>query len=175
LLGFCGLDTIDGMKFAARRSFSKFQLLFSSALLMTVALTVRLASATPSDPWTAQQTVQPAQMVAELRQKKDPHSLVIYVGVRTLFDGGHIPGAVYYGPGSTEQGIADLKKYAATLPKNSDVVLYCGCCPLEKCPNLRPAFRALKDFGFARLRVLILPTSFNVDWAEKGYPVQKGD
>lgn len=80
-----------------------------------------------------------------------------YVGVRRLYNGGHIPGAQHYGPGSTEQGIADSKKYATTLPKNSEVVLYCGCCPLVKCPNLRPAI------------------SFHVDWAEKGYPVQKGN
>jgi len=143
-------------------------------ILLISALTRSLAAAMPDDPWTAAQTVQPAQLVIELQQEKDPHVLVIYVGVKTLYNGGHIPGAVYYGPGSAEQGISDLKKYAATLPKNSDVVLYCGCCPLEKCPNLRPAFTALKDLGFARLRVLILPTSFNTDWAEKGYPVQKG-
>jgi hypothetical protein len=118
--------------------------------------------------------VQPAEFAEELKQIKDPSPLVIYVGVRTLYDGAHIPGAVFYGPGSTEQGITELKKYAATLPKNSDVVVYCGCCPLEKCPNLRPAFSAIRDLGFARLRVLILPTSFNTDWAEKGYPMQKG-
>ena len=94
--------------------------------------------------------------------------------MRTLYNGGHIPGALFYGPGSNERGIADLKKYAATLPENSDVVLYCGCCPLEKCPNLRPAFTSLKDMRFARLRVLLLPTSFNTDWVEKGYPVKKG-
>ena len=81
-------------------------------------------------------------------------------------------GAVYFGPGSSEQGIAELKKYGASLPKDSSIVLYCGCCPLEKCPNLRPAFSAMKDFGFARLRVLLLPTNFNTDWVEKGYPVQ---
>jgi len=144
------------------------------AILLTSELTRSLAVAMPDDPWTAAQTVQPAQLVIELQQEKDRRVLVIYVGVKTLYNGGHIPGAVYYGPGSAEQGISDLKKYAATLPKNSDVVLYCGCCPLEKCPNLRPAFAALKDLGFARLRVLILPTSFNTDWAEKGYPVQKG-
>jgi hypothetical protein len=55
------------------------------------------------------------------------------------------------------------------------VVLYCGCCPLVKCPNLRPAFTAFEDMGIGRLRVLLLPTSFHVDWAEKGYPVQKGN
>ena len=150
------------------------RLAFCCVILLTSAVTLNVAFAAPDDPWTAAQTVQPAPLVTELPQEKDPHVLVIYVGPRTLYNGGHIPGAEYYGPGSTEQGIAELKKYAATLPKNSDLVLYCGCCPLEKCPNLRPAFIALKDIGFARLRVLILPTSFNADWVEKGYPVQKG-
>jgi hypothetical protein len=28
--------------------------------------------------------------------------------------------------------------------------------------------------GFTHLRVLFLETSFGIDWAEKGYPVQKG-
>ena len=119
--------------------------------------------------------MKPAQFAAELQQEKDPSPTVIYVGVKTLYAGGHIPGAMFYGPGSTEQGINDLKKYTVNLPKNSDVVLYCGCCPLEKCPNLRPAFSALQGMGFARLRVLILPNSFNEDWVSKGYPIHKGE
>ena len=143
-------------------------------ILFALAVSVRLAIASSADPWSAAQTVQPAQLAEELKQIKDPSPLVIYVGVRTLYNGAHIPGAVFYGPGSTEQGITELKKYAATLPKNSDVVLYCGCCPLEKCPNLRPAFTAIREVGFARLRVLILPTNFDTDWVEKGYPIQKG-
>jgi hypothetical protein len=163
------------MKMIAAIAFNKFRLALFCAILSMTAVTLNLAFAAPADPWTAAQTVQPAQLVAELQLEKDPHVQVIYVGPRTLYSGGHIPGAVFYGPGSSEQGIADLKKYAATLAKNSDVVLYCGCCPLEKCPNLRPAFTALKDTGFARLRVLTLPTSFNTDWVEKGYPVQKGN
>jgi thiosulfate/3-mercaptopyruvate sulfurtransferase len=165
---------LSPMKRIAAVSAKKFLLALFCVILPIGALTRNLAIAMPSDPWTAAQTVQPAQLVTELQEVKDPHVLVIYVGVRTLYNGGHIPGAVYYGPGSTEQGISDLKKYAATLPKNSDVVLYCGCCPLEKCPNLRPSFAALKDLGFSRLRVLLLPNNFNTDWVEKGYPVQKG-
>ncbi len=152
--------------------------LFSSvarfSVILACALAATFTAAAPADPWTPAQTVQPAQLVAELQDSQHSHPLVIYVGVRTLFAGAHIPGAVFLGPGSSEQGIAELKKYAAGLPKNSDVVLYCGCCPLEKCPNLRPAFSALKDFPLARLRVLILPNSFSADWAEKGFPVQKG-
>jgi thiosulfate/3-mercaptopyruvate sulfurtransferase len=163
------------MALLAEFSQYKLYLLAGIVLALAGAFPGKFVAAAPSDPWNAAQTVRPAQLVAELQQEKGPHVLVIYVGVRTLYDGGHIPGAVYRGPGSTEQGIADLKAYAATLPKNSDVVLYCGCCPLEKCPNLRPAFTALRDIGFARLRVLLLPISFNADWAEKGYPIQKAN
>ncbi len=145
------------------------------ALLITLMSDAASLRANPDDPWTPKQTVQPVDFAKELQQEKDPHPTVIYVGVKTLYEGAHIPGAVFYGPGSTEQGLAELKQFTSTLPANSDVVLYCGCCPLEKCPNLRPAFTALKDSGFARLRVLILPTSFNADWVEKGFPVHTGE
>jgi thiosulfate/3-mercaptopyruvate sulfurtransferase len=167
------LATISLMKMIAAIPFKHLYFALFCAILTMTAATLNFAFAAPADPWTIAQTVQPAQLVSELQLEKDPHLQVIYVGPRTLYNGGHIPAAVFSGPGSSDQGIADLRKYAATLPKNSDVVLYCGCCPLEKCPNLRPAFTALKDNGFARLRVLILPTSFNADWVEKGYPVQK--
>jgi len=149
--------------------------LCSAIFAMLVLSGVTSLRANPEDPWTLKQTVQPADFVKELQQEKDPYPTVIYVGVKTLYEGAHIPGAAFYGPGSTEQGLAELRKFASTLPKNSDVVLYCGCCPLEKCPNLRPAFIALKDIGIARLRVLILPTSFNTDWVEQGLPVHKGE
>jgi thiosulfate/3-mercaptopyruvate sulfurtransferase len=52
--------------------------------------------------------------------------------------------------------------------------LYCGCCPLQRCPNLKPAFLILRDIGFTNLRVLLLPNDFNTDWIEKGYAVEKG-
>jgi thiosulfate/3-mercaptopyruvate sulfurtransferase len=128
----------------------------------------------PEDPWLPAETVEPAQLLKELPAGQAAQLTLIYVGTKTLYAGAHIPGAVHYGPGSTEQGLSALKAFAASLPKSSDVVLYCGCCPLEKCPNLRPAFSALSKMGLARLRVLILPTSFARDWVEKGYPIHQG-
>jgi len=155
---------------------TRAQGLFSRLLPSVCAIILLAASAysLPDDPWTKEQTVQAAEFAEELQQGKDGVPVIIYVGVRALYEGGHIPNAVYYGTGSTEQGISELKKYAEALPKSSTIVIYCGCCPVEKCPNLRPAFRALKDDGFARLRVLILPNNFNTDWVENGYPVRKG-
>src|ERR1043166_9906677 len=74
---------------------------------------------TAADPWTPGETVEPARFAEELKQEKDPYPTVIYVGAKTLYAGGHIPGAVYRGPGSTERGVEDPKKVAASLPKNS--------------------------------------------------------
>ena len=156
-------------------SAKKLFALWSTLIATSVFFVAPSLRANPEDPWTSKETVQPADFAKELQHEKDPYPTVLYVGVKTLYEGAHIPGAAFYGPGSTEQGLAELKKFASTLPKKSDVVLYCGCCPLEKCPNLRPAFTALKDIGFTRLRVLILPTSFNIDWVEQGFPVHKGE
>jgi len=143
--------------------------------VVLLLLLLAFPGAAASDPWSRAETVDADRLARELLEEKDPSPTVVYVGVKTLYAGGHIPGSVYRGPGATPQGLEDLGKFASSLPKNSDLVLYCGCCPLEKCTNLRPAFQALRGFGFARLRVLLLPTSFHVDWVEKGYPVRKGD
>jgi hypothetical protein len=127
-----------------------------------------------SDPWSPGQIVQAADFVHELEEKNGTTPTVVYVGFHTLFAGGHIPGATFHGTASTEQGLADLKKWADALPRSTNLVIYCGCCPFEKCPNIRPAFAALRELGFKKLRVLVLPTSFAADWAAKGYPLQKG-
>jgi thiosulfate/3-mercaptopyruvate sulfurtransferase len=127
------------------------------------------------DPWTVSETVEPADLVKEL---SDPvpanRPTVVFVGPHFLYDGGHIPGASFHGPGSREEGIADLRKWAEGLSRSANVVIYCGCCPLERCPNVRPAFVAMHDMGFTHLRVLLLPHNFATDWAAKGYPVEKG-
>jgi hypothetical protein len=72
------------------------------------------------------------------------------------------------------QGLADLRKWANALPRSADIVVYCGCCPLAHCPNIRPAFSALQKMGFTHLRVLLIPNDFAHDWVAAGYPVSKG-
>lgn len=127
-----------------------------------------------ADPWPASQTIEPAQLAKMLTDKYSSVPTVVFVGFRSLYVGGHVPDAAFHGTASTEQGLAELKAWAATLPRSTDLVIYCGCCPFDKCPNIRPAYTALTGMGFKRLRVLAIPTSFAVDWAGKGYPMQKG-
>jgi thiosulfate/3-mercaptopyruvate sulfurtransferase len=127
-----------------------------------------------ADPWPSSETMQPAQLAKILTDKYVSVPTVVFVGFRSLYAGGHVPNAAFHGTASTEQGLAELKAWAAALPRSTDLVIYCGCCPMDRCPNLRPAYTALSGMGFKKLRVLVLPTSFAVDWADKGYPMQKG-
>jgi 3-mercaptopyruvate sulfurtransferase SseA len=43
---------------------------------------------------------------------------------------------------------------------------------MVKCPNVRPAYSALKAAGFKNVRVLDIPENFHADWVAKGYPTE---
>lgn len=166
------LRTIGG--FSAFLLFSLF-----AALPIAVIFSTSLQGATKQEgsvaPWSPAQTVSASDFASELAAAKSGNRpTIVFVGFRILYEGGHIPGATYHGTASAKIGLASLKKWAATLPKDANVVIYCGCCPFEHCPNIRPAFRLFHEMGFAHIRVLGLPTSFAADWVEKGYPIQKG-
>ena len=121
--------------------------------------------------------VDPARPVdpkaAELRAK-GPAPAVFQVGPNVLYRSKHIPGAVYAGPGSTAEGLGMLRAAVEKLPRDREIVLYCGCCPMEHCPKIRPAYQALKESGFTRVRVLRIPTNMAADWYGKGYPSEAG-
>jgi thiosulfate/3-mercaptopyruvate sulfurtransferase len=152
---------------------SALTILFAASATFVSVPAIRGDEKQSADPWTSAQTVQAAEFAHELGEKSDT-ATVVYVGFHTLFAGGHIPGATFHGSASNEQGLAELKKWVDSLPRTANLVIYCGCCPFEKCPNIRPAFTALSGMGFKKVRVLILPASFVKDWAEKDYPIQKG-
>jgi hypothetical protein len=130
-------------------------------------------SASSAEPW-GTNTVTPADLVKELASASGADKpLVVCTGPAMLYRSGHVPGAVFQGPAATSEGLTDLTTWAETLPRAANVVIYCGCCPVNDCPNIRPAYKALKDLGFTKVRLLLLPTNFGTDWAAPGYPVEK--
>jgi len=125
-------------------------------------------------PWTQAQTVDAAAFAREIAAARGPdRPLVAYTGPPFLYGVGRIPGAVMLGVAASPAGVRALQAWAEPLPRTSNIVVYCGCCPLDDCPNLIPAFSRLRDMGFTRVRVLILPRSFGADWASPGYPVER--
>lgn len=146
-----------------------------AVLLISVAALVGISSMSlsgDSDPWTKTQTVQPADLAKELGNSKTAPT-VVFVGFKRLYSAGHIRGAQYHGTAGSEEGLKELTAWATGIPRSTNLVIYCGCCPMEKCPNTRPAFKALQGLGFKNLRVLLLPQDFSTDWAGKSFPYEK--
>lgn len=150
--------------------------LFAAGLALLPLRGAKAPPAKAEDPWSSGQIVEPAGLAKEIADTKSGNKpIVVCVGFRTYFKNAHVPGAVLRGPGMSPQGIDDLKKWARDIPRTANLVVYCGCCPLSGCPNLRPGFLALRGMGFKHLRVLAVPNSFATDWVEKGYAVERGE
>ena len=143
----------------------------SSAVLCALAATFCFSQET-SDPWPNTAVIEPAALAATLKSGKAP--IVISVAFPVLYRSKHILHAIDAGPGSKPEGIELLKKAVASYPKDADIVIYCGCCPMVKCPNIRPAFRTLKELGFTHIRVLSIPANMHDDWYTKDYPSEDG-
>jgi 3-mercaptopyruvate sulfurtransferase SseA len=118
------------------------------------------------------QLIQPEEMNRLLQAKGAARPLVLQVGSRLMFAQAHIPGSEYVGPGSQAAGLDALKARVARIDHKSPIVLYCGCCPWNRCPNVGPAYKLLADLGFTHVRVLYIASNFGADWVEKGYPVE---
>jgi rhodanese-related sulfurtransferase len=106
---------------------------------------------------------------------KGAKPLLFQVGSHMLYVQAHIPNSEYIGAGNTPEGIQRLRQRVSGLPKNADIVLYCGCCPWDHCPNVNPAYETLQRIGFTNVRVLYIANNFGADWVDKGYPVARGD
>jgi thiosulfate/3-mercaptopyruvate sulfurtransferase len=117
--------------------------------------------------------IQPPELNRTLLEKNVARPLILQVGSRMMFDEAHIPGAEYAGPGSEETGLSLLRRRVARLGRSSPIVIYCGCCPWSRCPNIEPAYTTLRHMGFTHVRALYLADNFGTDWANKGYPVDR--
>src|ERR1700751_1267462 len=120
-------------------------------------LSQALVSQNAPDPWKTSELLEPAAFAQTLQASKGKQPVIIAVAFPVLYNNKHLPHAIFAGPGSQPQGIEALKTAVAKLPKDSDIVLYCGCCPMEECPNIRPSYSALKELGFTNIRVLHVP------------------
>jgi len=142
-------------------------LIFLFLTISTTAFaTTEISSVTQNDPWTAQQLMAPADLATVLNNSKILQPIVFSVGMQAI-----IKGSIDIGPAMKADNLNKLKQRLNKLPKNSDIVIYCGCCPFSRCPNIRPAMELLKAMQFTNYKLLNLPQNVKVDWIDKGYPM----
>lgn len=145
------------------RNFRNFSFTIGMLFLFVASTQIACSQAKPQN-WTADQLEQPADLAKALDENKDI-PVIINVG-----PGAIIPHSLDAGMVSEPEGIEKFQKIISTLDKKEKVVIYCGCCPYDHCPNVRPAIDVLKKEGFTHYYLLNLPKNINADWISKGYP-----
>jgi hypothetical protein len=146
----------------------RFALLFLSAVCLISTSAAQWSSIAPG------RLINPEDLAKMLQPGKDT-PLMLQVGSRMLFLQAHIAGSEYVGAGANETGLKQLRKRVESLPRNKFIILYCGCCPWNHCPNVKPADDALRTMGFTNVKVLYLADNFGTNWVDKGYPTAKGE
>lgn len=136
-------------------------------LLLVVTFLYQQVCAQNPVNWTKADLMEPSELASILATGKDL-PVIFSVG-----PGATIPHSIHIGMTNNNINLGNLKKQLAELPKSSAVVIYCGCCPFEHCPNVRPAIAALQTMQFSNYKLLNLPKNLKADWIDKGYPVTK--
>ena len=148
----------------------------AAILALTVALGYVASAQTPptNDAIPRAQLITPDELNQSLKVAA-PKPLILNVGPRSMYSQAHVVGAEYMGAGSSDAGQQKLRDRVKSLPKNTAIVIYCGCCPWGHCPNIHPAFQALHSLGFTNVKAVYIANDFGTDWVQKGYPVAKGE
>jgi hypothetical protein len=136
------------------------------SLLITTVLSYAAVAQNPEN-WTSKQLTQPASLAATLSSGKDL-PVIFSVG-----PGAIIPHSIDIGMVKDEKNLAKLKEQLGKLPASTNILIYCGCCPYERCPDVRPAIALLQAMKFTNYHLLDLPHNIKTDWIAKGYPVAK--
>lgn len=146
-------------------------------LLRRIALLAALVvppSFPAAEPWPPEALVEPKPFADLITDRTHIRPIVIYVGFPSLYNGAHIKNSLLAGPDSKPEGLDQLRQVVNLVPRTKEIVIYCGCCPFDKCPNVRPAYSYLKKMGFGKVSVVHIPTNLHTDWVVKGYPTTKG-
>lgn len=136
-----------------------------TVLLIAAIPIISIGQATNTEPWTENQLMPPAEL-AKLIDDKNAHQPIVFsIGPSAI-----VKGSIDVGAAKEKDNLKNLKQQLSKLPKDTAIVIYCGCCPFQHCPNIRPAFELLNKMKFTHHKLLNLPKNIKVDWIDKGYP-----
>ncbi len=138
--------------------------ILSFLFVALLAFSFQQCSAQKPENWTKDQLLEPADLAKTIESNKDL-PLIYSIGPGVV-----IPNSIEIGMTNNAENLQKLKDSVSNLPRNTNIVIYCGCCPYEHCPNVRPAIALLQKMKFTNYHLLDLPHNIKTDWISKGYP-----
>ena len=137
-------------------------------ILILLPVTILFFSFKKQDPIKKEQLIQPQELAYLINNPKAVKPVIFNVG-----NVDQIKGAINIGALNTDEGMKKFKFEVGSLAKDKQIVVYCGCCSSDNCPNIRPAIKYLIDNGYKNAKVLNIPVGIKEDWVQKGFPVEK--
>jgi len=110
--------------------------------------------------------MEPGELATVIKAKKNI-PLIFSVGPSAI-----IPKSKDIGMCRDAENLKNLREKLKDEPKDKEIVIYCGCCPFDHCPNVRPAIELLKELKFTNWKLLDIPHNIKTDWIDKGYPTE---
>jgi hypothetical protein len=142
--------------------------LIALGLLVSIIFLSSYLSQQQPETWTKDQLLEPSALAKTINNPKEQQPFIVCVG-----PGAVIPGSVDIGPTKEKTNQDKLKAFLNKLHNDASIVIYCGCCPFDHCPNVRPAFAILNEMKFSRAKLLNLTHNIRTDWIDKGFPQKK--
>lgn len=151
----------------ARRNL-KLQLMNTISLknLCILFFLILSLSAFSQNAFKPDQLIQPDVLVKKIAEPNAKRPVILNVGIEK-----NIKSAMEIGILSSPSKQDTLKKALASIEKNKEIVIYCGCCKLAECPNIPIALSYVKSLGYSNVKILNLPVGLDEDWVAKKYPM----
>lgn len=146
----------------------KHVFLIALPLLVSSLILTSYRKAEKDEPWRQEQLLAPADLAKDLSSSSAEKQYVYSVG-----PGATIKGSINIGPAQDKENLDKFRQQLSKLPKDANIVIYCGCCPFVHCPNIRPAFALLNEMKFTNQKLLNLEHNLKTDWIDKGFPVNQ--
>ena len=111
------------------------KIFFSLALIAAIGLPLFLFTAFQKpvgEPWTEKQLLAPEALAQIIGNPQAEKPIILSVG-----PGAVIKGSLDMGAAHEKANYEKLKRELEKLPKDADIVIYCGCCPFEHRRPLR--------------------------------------
>jgi rhodanese-related sulfurtransferase len=141
-------------------------LLFCSVALLLITI-FSFTYLSKQNPYSQDKLISPAELAKILVNPKTRQPVIFNVGSMPL-----IKGAQSGGMGYSDDSMKEFKEKLLKVDKNEAVIIYCGCCKMENCPNVKLPFQYLESNGFKNAKILNIETGLHEDWIDKGYPMK---
>jgi len=143
-----------------------FNLKTIGMLVMLWSLTWGTYAQNFTEPWKPHQLLPTKELAERINNNNMENTVLINIGPAATIKNSYDIGA-----GGEIKNVEKLSNYLKTVQKDKEIVIYCGCCPFDVCPNIRPAFKAVINSGFKHVKLLNIKDNIKVDWIDKGYPI----